>query len=48
MKALGFVAMVGLVGACSESGAHFTLSAPDGPGDAAAFRLILATSDSVP
>lgn len=48
MKSLGFVAVVGLVSACSESGAHLTLAAPDGPGDAAAFRLILATPDPVP
>lgn len=48
MKSLGFVALVGLVGACSESGAHLTLSAPDGPGEAAAFKLILATPESVP
>lgn len=48
MKALGFVVVAGLVGACSESGAHLTLSAPNGPGDAAAFRVVLATPEQIP
>ena len=48
MQSLGFVAAVVLVSACSESGAHLTLSAPDGPKDAATFRLILATPEHVP
>lgn len=45
MKWLGFAAMVC---ACSESGAHLTLSAPNGPGQAAAFRLVLAMPEDVP
>jgi hypothetical protein len=45
MKWLGFAA---LVCACSESGAHLTLAAPNGPAKAAAFKLILATPEYVP
>lgn len=48
MKALGLVVVAGLVGACSESGAHLTLSAPNGPGEAAAFRVVLATPEQIP
>jgi hypothetical protein len=33
---------------CSENGAHFTLSAPEGPETAASFRVILATPESIP
>src|SRR5438445_5969874 len=45
MRWLGLVL---LAAACSESGAHFTLSAPDGPETAASFRVILATPDQIP
>jgi len=45
MKWLAFVL---LTAACSESGAHFTLSAPDGPSTASAFRVVLATPDQIP
>lgn len=45
MKWLGLVAVLG---ACSESGAHITLSAPNGPGEATAFKLILATPETIP
>src|SRR5258706_1477064 len=37
-----------LAGACSESGAHFTLSAPQGPQTASSFRVILATPEQIP
>ena len=37
-----------LAGACSESGAHFTLSAPQGPESASSFRVILATPEQIP
>jgi hypothetical protein len=37
-----------LAAACSESGAHFTLAAPDGPDTAASFRVILATPEQIP
>ncbi|HTL34907.1 MAG TPA: putative metal-binding motif-containing protein [Kofleriaceae bacterium] len=45
MKWLGLLL---LASACSESGAHFTLSAPDGPGTAASFKVILATPEQIP
>lgn len=45
MRWLGLVL---LAAACSESGAHFTLSAPDGPQTASSFRVILATPDQIP
>jgi hypothetical protein len=45
MKWLGLLL---LAGACSESGAHFTLSAPDGPDTAASFKVILATPEQIP
>jgi hypothetical protein len=49
MKWLGVgLGCVAFVSACSESGAHLTLSAPNGPGQAAAFRLVLATPEHVP
>lgn len=48
MKALGFVVMAGLVGACTETGAHLTLEAPNGPAGAASFRVVLATPEQIP
>lgn len=45
MKWLGLVL---LAAACSESGAHFTLAAPDGPETAASFKVILATPEQIP
>lgn len=45
MKWLGLAA---LVCACSESGAHLTLSAPNGPAQASSFRLILASPEKIP
>jgi hypothetical protein len=45
MKWLGLVL---LAAGCSESGAHFTLAAPDGPDTAASFRVILATPEQIP
>jgi len=43
-----WVGLLILAAGCSESGAHFTLSAPNGPASAASFRVILATPDQIP
>lgn len=37
-----------LLAACTEAGAHLTLSAPDGPGSVMSFRVVLATPETVP
>ncbi|HSD90750.1 MAG TPA: putative metal-binding motif-containing protein [Kofleriaceae bacterium] len=43
-----WIGLLILAAGCSESGAHFTLSAPNGPTTAASFRVILATPDQIP
>jgi hypothetical protein len=37
-----------LVAGCTETGAHLTFSAPEGPGTVSSFRIVLATPDVVP
>jgi hypothetical protein len=37
-----------LAGGCTETGAHLTFSAPQGPSSAASFHVVLATSELVP
>lgn len=37
-----------IVSGCSDTGAHLTFSAPDGPAAAAAFQVVLATPEKVP
>jgi hypothetical protein len=48
MRVIVAVAAVVSLGACSEEGAHLTLSAPNGPPGAASYRVVLATPDVVP
>ena len=48
MRQLGFAWVLVVAAACSESGAHFTLSAPTGPDSAASFQVILATPQQIP
>ena len=49
MRSLGLslIAVASLV-ACTETGAHLTLSAPDGPENAKTFRVVLASPAQVP
>ncbi len=44
---LSLVAVASLV-ACTDTGAHLTLSAPDGPSNAKTFRVVLATPEQIP
>jgi len=46
MRLLGLSCLV--VAGCSETGAHLTLSAPNGPASAMSFRVVLAKPDVVP
>ncbi|HEY5927545.1 MAG TPA: putative metal-binding motif-containing protein [Kofleriaceae bacterium] len=38
----------GLLAGCADTGAHLTLSAPDGPGAVTSFKVVLATPEHVP
>jgi hypothetical protein len=42
------IVVVAALAACSEEGAHLTLSAPRGPISASSYRVVLATPDVVP
>ncbi|NVB83867.1 MAG: hypothetical protein HOV81_36165 [Kofleriaceae bacterium] len=44
MRSLGLLVALG---ACADSGAHLTFVAPEGPADAQAYRVVLATPDPV-
>jgi hypothetical protein len=49
MRSIGFslVAFASLA-ACTDTGAHLTLSAPGGPTNAKTFRVVLASPEQVP
>lgn len=45
---LRVAALVSVLGGCTETGAHLTLWAPEGPTTAASFRVVLAAHETIP